>query len=294
MWAPEIFESAVSFLRKYRAYEGEIFSWFRSCLLGCRVLFSGATSRTHIFKPQIGRLPNGVDLSESVENEYLCLKLLAAFGIEVNHAEIHTFDTVKVLVVERFDRTWAKDGRLLRLPQEDCCQALSIPPTLKYQNEGGPGIQSILNLLRGSDVPLVDQRVFLKVQILFWLLGATDGHGKNFSLFLAPHGRFRMTPIYDVLSAQPSLDQGHIQRKQMKLAMSWGQNNTYHVDKVQARHIHCTAKKAGLGDGLVKEVMDEIEGTATDAFASVSQTLPPTFPTPLYDSIKAGFFTRLG
>jgi len=85
-------------------------------------------------------LQNGVDLSNSVENEYYCLKLLAAFGLPVNNAELRTFGKTRALVVERFDRLWTKDGRLLRVPQEDCCQALACPPGRKYQDLGGPGI----------------------------------------------------------------------------------------------------------------------------------------------------------
>jgi len=98
----------------------------------------GTTPTTHILKTQIGELPNGIDLSNSVENEYYCLKLAAAFGLPVNNAEITRFGETTALVIERFDRRWTKDGRLLRLPQEDCCQALSVPPTRKYQSDG-PG-----------------------------------------------------------------------------------------------------------------------------------------------------------
>ena len=98
------------------------------------------SATTHILKPQIGQLPNGIDLSNSVENEYLCLKLIEALGVPAARAEIADFGGRKTLVVERFDRRWTKDGRLLRLPQEDMCQALSVPPTRKYQSEGGPGM----------------------------------------------------------------------------------------------------------------------------------------------------------
>jgi serine/threonine-protein kinase HipA len=101
-------------------------------------------------------------------------------------------------------------GRLLRLPQEDCCQALSVPPPRKYEPDGGPGIRQILELLKASDEPEADQTLFLKAQIVFWLLGATDGHAKNFSIFLLPGGRFRLTPLYDVMSAQPNVDAGEI------------------------------------------------------------------------------------
>lgn len=103
-------------------------------------------------------------------------------------------------MIERFDRRWTADGRLIRLPQEDCCQALSIPPTRKYQSEGGPGIVEIMDLFRGSDEPTQDRMDFFMSTILFWAIGATDGHGKNFSLSLMPGGRYRMTPLYDVLT----------------------------------------------------------------------------------------------
>jgi serine/threonine-protein kinase HipA len=178
----------------------------------------GTTPTTHIFKKPMGTLQNGIDLSNSVENEFYCLKLLAAFDLPVTHAEIYAFGETKALVVERFDRRWTKDGRLLRLPQEDCCQALSIPPTRKYQSDGGPGMVEILKLLQGSDSSIEDQRIFFQAQIVSWLIGATDGHAKNFSIFLGPGGAFRLTPLYDVLTAQPSLDARQIRRQQMKLA----------------------------------------------------------------------------
>ena len=102
----------------------------------------GTTPTTHLFKKQLGKLPDGIDLSDSVENEFYCLKLAEAFGLPVNNARIQTFGETKALVIERFDRRWTKDGRLIRLPQEDCCQALAVPPTLKYQSDGDPDTTS--------------------------------------------------------------------------------------------------------------------------------------------------------
>lgn len=194
---------------------------------------TGTTATTHILKPQIGRLPNGIDMSCSVENEFFCLRLTAALGLPSAAVEIATFVDKRVLVVERFDRRWTRDGRLLRLPQEDGCQALSVPSGRKYETDGGPGIRSILNLLGGSDDPEADRRAVLAALMIFWLLGATDGHAKNFSVFLAPGGRFRLTPLYDVVSAQPSADAGQIRRAQMKLAMAVGDNRHYVIDTIR-------------------------------------------------------------
>lgn len=253
----------------------------------------GTTPTTHIFKTQIGRLPNGIDLSNSVENEYYCLRLLEAFGLSVNSAEIHTFGDTKALVIERFDRLWTRDGRLLRLPQEDCCQALSVPPAAKYQSDGGPGMVDVLNLLKGSDRPAEDQLTFLKAQLVFWLIGATDGHAKNFSLFLRPGGSYSLTPLYDVLTAQPSLDAGQIRRQQMKLAMSVGTNRHYRVEEIHARHFLQTTAQAGLPEGLIREAITAVADNADAALAKIEANLPPAFPEEIHASVKTAVTLRL-
>ncbi len=140
-------------------------------------------------------------MTASVDNEHYCLALLSAFGLPVANRDRH-LRARRALVVERFDRQWLADGRLLRVPQEDCCQALGVPSSQKYQSEGGPAAADIIRLLGGSDDPTEDQATFLSSQIIFWLIGATDGHAKNFSLFLRPGGGFKLTPFYDVLSVK--------------------------------------------------------------------------------------------
>jgi serine/threonine-protein kinase HipA len=253
----------------------------------------GTTATTHILKPQIGQLPNGIDLSFSVENEFLCLKLTAALGLPSANVAIEDFGGRRVLVVERFDRHWTRDNRLLRVPQEDCCQALSVPPTLKYEAQGGPGIASILNLLKASDEPDKDQALLLKAVIVFWLLGATDGHAKNFSVFLSPGGRFRMTPLYDVISAQPSADAGQIRRNKMKLAMAVGDKPHYVVDTVMPGHFQQTAARAGVGASIVEAILEDIRATAPLAIDTIKNTLPGDFPEAVAASIFRGFEARL-
>jgi len=253
----------------------------------------GTTPTTHILKTQIGTLPNGIDLSNSVENEYYCLKLLAAFGLPVNAAEIRIFGKTRALVIERFDRKWTGDGRLLRIPQEDFCQALSCPTSRKYQNEGGPGMADILNLIKASDTPAADQKAFLKAQILFWLMGATDGHAKNFSVFLWPGGRFHLTPLYDVLSAQPSLDDRQIERKQMKFAMSVGNSRHYQIEEIKGRHFIQTAERAGLPGALASEALNEVALAASSALKSIEAQLPSGFPGVIHASVSKALTIRL-
>ena len=253
----------------------------------------GTTPTTHLLKTQIGTLQNGVDLSNSVENEYYSLKLMAAFGLPAASAEMSVFGKTTALVIERFDRKWTDDGRLLRLPQEDFCQALSCPPGLKYQNHGGPGIVEGLNLLNGSDTPIEDQKAFLKAQVLFWLIGATDGHAKNFSIFLGRGGRFRLTPVYDVLTAQPSLVTRQIERKQMKLAMSVGDSRHYRLDEIKGRHFVQTTERAGLPGALASEVLAEVAQAADAAITTVEKQLPRGFPDYIHRAVKAGLAARL-
>jgi len=251
------------------------------------------TPTTHIFKTQIGHLPNGIDLSNSVENEFYCLKLMEKFGLPVNQAKIQIFGNTKALVIERFDRRWTKDGLLLRIPQEDCCQALSVPPSLKYQNEGGPGIVEVMKLLKGSDEPLADQISFFKSQILFWLIGATDGHAKNFSLFLNPGGSYRLTPFYDILTAQPSVDLRHFEIKLMKLAMSVGTSHHYKIAEIQGRHFVQTGERSGLSKSVIHKIMQEIIQTTSSVIMRLENSLPPGFPEVIHLSVKASIIKRI-
>lgn len=253
----------------------------------------GTTPTTHIIKPQIGKLHNGMDLSNSVENEYLCLKLMEAFGLRVANAEIAQFGNRKALVVERFDRQWTKDGRLLRLPQENCCQALSVPPTQKYQSEGGPEITEIMDLLRSSDEPTKDRLDFFKTNILFWLIGATDGHAKNFSLGLFPEGRFRMTPLYDILTAQPTFDAKQISHRDYKLAMKFGKSGHYKIFDILSRHIKETGQNSGLSQGVIIQIFEDIHQNARTVLNKVSSELLKKIPSILIDSIAVAIEERL-
>ncbi len=251
------------------------------------------TATTHIIKPEIGVLRNGIDLSQSVENEYLCLKIVGALGLPVTNAEMAQFGGRKALVVERFDRRWTRDGRLLRLPQEDCCQALSVPPNLKYESDGGPGIEKIAELLKGSDTPEEDRDLFFKAQMVYWLLGATDGHAKNFSIRLAPGGRFRLAPLYDVMSAQPNVDANQIRGNKMRMAMAVGTKRHYVVGCITARHYAQTAARCGFPTRNLARLIDELQDTTGAAIDQTVAGLPANFPEALAASIADAAKARL-
>jgi serine/threonine-protein kinase HipA len=252
----------------------------------------GATPTTHILKPAIGLLPNGLDLTESVENEHFCLSLLAQLGLPVARSEIETFGKIRVLVVERFDRIRSKE-RLIRRPQEDMCQALGIPWTRKYENEGGPGIHPILMLLNASNGPDKDRKHFLTAQILFWLLGATDGHAKNFSIQLAVGGTFALAPFYDILSTQPNVDRKQIPLNGFKLAMAVGDSRHYTVNSIAPRHYYQTADKAGLSKEDVDDIFTQLSSDIPSALERTIAAMPKGFPSRLAESIASGVTKRL-
>ena len=257
----------------------------------------GTTPTTHILKPQLGTIPTAfgpIDMAASVDNEHYCLKLLEAFGLPVAATEIATFGARRVLVVERFDRRWRSGNELLRLPQEDCCQALGVPPGQKYQSNGGPDIAGILRLLQAANEPLADQAAFLKSQILFWLIGATDGHGKNYSVALRPEGRFALTPFYDVLSAQPAFDLGQIPLKHYKLAMSAGTSRHYRLDQIVGRHFVQTGKVAGLGPTVMRHAIEEILERAPQAPGVALAAMPADFAVSIHESVSRAIEGRVG
>ena len=254
---------------------------------------TGATPTTHILKTQLGILPNnGINMEDSVENEFFCMRFCHHMGATVAHVEIHDFEDVRSLVIERFDRQWTRDDRLLRMPQEDCCQALGVPPSKKYEGDGGPGMAAIINLLKGSDTPLDDQAAFLEAQILFWLLGATDGHAKNFSVALQPGGRFRLTPLYDILTAEKALADGGIKRNKMKLAMAVGDKRHYAIHEIVPRHFLQTAKANGLGVSLVEDMLASLNARMDSALEKTYADLPDDQTRQFADVAAEGIMNR--
>lgn len=259
----------------------------------------GATPTTHIFKMPLGLVGDlQFDMSESVENEWLCSEILRAYGLPVARTQPLLFEDIKVLVVERFDRMWweARDGRrwLIRLPQEDMCQATATPPYLKYEADGGPGVRAIMKLLGTSRDPDRDRRIFFQAQVLFWMLCAPDGHAKNFSLFLRPEGSYELAPLYDVLSAYPILGRGakHLSPFKVKMAMAVrGKNAHWKMNEILRRHWLTVGTEHGVvtPEGhSAAFVIDDLVARTPEVVRTVRALLPETFPQTLADSILNG------
>ena len=251
----------------------------------------GGTPTSHIFKLPIGLIPyQSLDLSESCENEWLCSEIANAYGFNVAQCEIQTFEDIKVLIVERFDRKWSETGTyLMRLPQEDCCQALGYSSNLKYQADGGPGIAEIMKLLLGAKTAMYDRTTFFRAQVLFFLLAAIDGHAKNFSVFLQPWGRYQLAPLYDMMSAYPLMAKGALQAKKIKMAMALkGKNNHYRWAEIQHQHFLSTAKAVQFSVTEATKILEEMLETVDHIIAKVTSKIPKDFPEQIASSIFTG------
>jgi serine/threonine-protein kinase HipA len=248
------------------------------------------TPTTHILKLPLGLNPQNIDLSTSVENEWLCAQIVHGYGIEVAKCQIEMFGEYKTLVVERFDRRLAPGGGwYLRLPQEDFCQATATPSALKYESEGGPGIGKIMNLLLGSERAEKDREDFMRTQVVYWMLVAIDGHAKNYSLFLLPGSNYRLTPRYDILSAHPVLGhgKGKLAPEKIRMAMAaYGKNRHYRWKEIQARHWVETGKRCGFNG--MKLVLEDLIARTPNVLDHVRGSLPAGFPEHIANTILGG------
>jgi serine/threonine-protein kinase HipA len=265
----------------------------------------GATPTTHILKLPLGIVGNfRGDFSDSVENEWLCVQLMREFSLPIADADILTYGKQTVLSVKRFDRRWigatptdasrrrftpAAGQWIARLPQEDFCQATGRSPTEKYEADGGPTSEEILEILEVSESRNTDRANFVLAQLAFWLLAATDGHAKNFSICHRAGGAFGMTPFYDVLSAWPVIGPGANQLpiQDAKLAMAIrGKSRHYRLREIHPRHWHELAVRIGI-PGLWDRMRNLVESADTHV-AAVKARLPTSFPERVIDAIAAG------
>lgn len=253
----------------------------------------GTTPTTHIIKLPIGKIDyNDIDLSNSVNNEWLCLKLLGLYGLPATNAERLSIGDTTVLAVERFDRRLSRDQQwIMRLPQEDMCQALGFSSGKKYEADGGPGIPDIMKLLEKSDQFEQDRSNFLKANLLFWLMAAPDGHAKNFSIFILPNGKFRLTPIYDVLSLYPQMNNREVAREKLKMAMSLRGSKRYYNwygSALSVDHLLTTAERCDFDRSDMLNIIREVLGQTEQVLRKMNEQLPDDFPGNVSEAIFKG------
>ncbi len=206
-------------------------------------LAKGGRPTTHILKPFIQALDG------TVENELFCLRLAARLKLPVPAVEMRHSGTIPFLLVERYDRAPHNDGSITRLHQEDFCQALSVPPELKYEEEGGPGTERSLDLIaRATARPAADRLNFIRALIFHYLVGNADAHGKNYALLY--RGKVPdLAPLYDVVctAAYPRLAK--------KQAMAIGGRSV--PDTIQLKHwLTLVPETRGAQRLLVKDMAE--------------------------------------
>jgi serine/threonine-protein kinase HipA len=252
----------------------------------------GATPTTHIFKLPLGLVGgNQFDMRASLENEWLCSRLLEAYGVPVASSNVEVFGNTKVLAVERFDRALHSSKKYwLRLVQEDFCQALGRPSSQKYEADGGPGLVELARVLQRSVARQDDLTTLLRATLLFWMLAATDGHGKNFSIQILPQGRYQLTPLYDVISAWPIIGDlaNQLHLKKLKLAMALrGKNAHYRWTEFNRQRFNAAAEQCGLGSNMEGIIADVCERTPK-VIDEVEAQLPAEFPRSVFNAVTQG------
>lgn len=233
---------------------------------------SGARATTHILKPAVAGLDDH-DL-----NEHLCMDAASRAGLSVARTHIEHFGPESAIVVERYDR-FRRNDHLTRIHQEDMCQALGVLPTDKYQKDGGPSPERIVNLFRQAMRPAdADDAIWRFIDALAWnwLLVGTDAHAKNYSLLLAGD-QTRLAPLYDIASALPY----ESNERKLKLAMKVG--GDYRIWPRRNLWARAAAEMGLEADAVVERVRalaDKAPACLSDAASSrpvrdLKRELPP-------------------
>lgn len=225
--------------------------------------------------------------SYTAENEWLCSKITEAFGLPVAESHLFHFEDIKALVIKRFDRKYSEDGSwLMRLPQEDLCQALGVPPVSKYTADGGPGVKHVMRFLLGSANPIHDRDLFYCSQVLFWLLAANDGHAKNFSVFIQLHGKYHLTPLYDISSSYPNMLK---KPEAIKMAMPLPSKRIQtHWHSIERRHFLEAAKAINYSVERAEAILNDMLLRVDSVINHVASNLPLQFPKAVSEPIFNG------
>lgn len=255
----------------------------------------GAEPTTHIFKPGIHTL------KDQALNEHLCLKALGAVGMPVARTEYREFAGVPAIVIERYDRLRLDNGQVLRLHQEDFCQATSTLPQNKYESHKGPNALKVIEVLRRGGASETEVEKFVQGLIGNYLLGAPDAHAKNYSLMHLPDGSLALAPLYDIASALPyesgDSDYGYseedglpgVSNEMQKVAMAIGGERRF--GKISRKHWAKFARSAQLDEGwlwtTVRVVAERLPAALESTFDQESEAIGDSaLPERLYPRVQ--------
>ena len=219
---------------------------------------SGRIPTTHILKP------GTPGLDGHAENEHLCLAVASELGLPVAHSHVEHFEDQVAIAVERYDRIETRTG-IVRVHQEDICQALAVHPVRKYENEGGPGPRAIADLLREHSRNLdEDLLAFTEALIFNWLIGGTDAHAKNYSVLIGVEGAVRLAPLYDLASALPYAG---TQARKLKLAMKIG--GKYRLGEIGAYQWEKLGRELKLSEDRIRASLSRMTRAVVDVVPEV-------------------------
>jgi serine/threonine-protein kinase HipA len=226
------------------------------------------TPSTHILKPEVAAYP------KTVENEAFCMRLAQHLGLEVANIDTTEVGGRKLIVVERYDRTVHPDGLVERIHQEDFCQATGLAPATKYEEDGGPSLLRIAQIVdavarRGS----LDR--LLRAVTLNAIIGNGDAHGKNFSLLHEAGGALTLAPVYDVMSTKYYGDD--------RLAMDV--DHVHRTSRVTMEHIVNEAGRWGMSRDRATSIIADVVDKAPAAIAATRDETPDV-PADLVDAIE--------
>ncbi|MEY9181814.1 MULTISPECIES: type II toxin-antitoxin system HipA family toxin [Bradyrhizobium] len=219
---------------------------------------SGRIPTTHILKPPTGHFDG------HAENEHICLQLARELGLPAAETKVMRFEQEIAIVVERYDRQ-VSGNDIIRVHQEDICQAMGIPPTKKYQNEGGPTPADVVELLRTYSTDReADLETFVSALVFNWLIGGSDAHAKNYSLLLASGALVRLAPLYDIASILPY---DHVDQRKIKLAMKVG--GEYKLDQIGLRQWQKFARETRVDADVLIATLNSMAGQIPDLVADI-------------------------
>ncbi len=221
---------------------------------------TGAAASTHIIKPGIGQY------RDQALNEHVCLRTAARLGMATATTEFTEFDGQAALVVTRYDRRRVRGSDdVVRVHQEDACQALSVYPNKKYESSGGPTVLRIANLLATrSSAPIEDLHAFVRAVAYNYLIGAPDAHAKNYSVLLAGPD-VRAAPLYDIASGFP-YEPTRADHELDLAAMAIGGKRRFGA--VEGRHWDRLARECQVEEGWLRAEIAEMCGSVPDALAT--------------------------
>lgn len=152
----------------------------------------GSAATTHIFKPGIPSLHHQALV------EHVTMMAASHLGVDIAGTRMLQFEDQWAIVVGRFDRSFTDDNHVVRLHQEDFCQALGRMPSRKYESNGGPTLADMVRTVEQHSTERYDDRIALAdFLIINVVAGAPDGHSKNISMLRLPN-ETSVAPLYDL------------------------------------------------------------------------------------------------